>query len=129
MSLSDLNLDERIRWIEYKGKKILYVDYSNLNALEEILQVFERDTEIEKCSSSKLLTLVNYKNISIYNEYMNKVKKFGKEFKAVRENKSALLGIDGAKSIFVKGYLLFTNDKNVQVFDNEISAKEWLISF
>lgn len=116
-----------VSWIEYKTKKILYIDYSKAKTVEDTLKILEEDMQIERESPPKLPTLVNYLNAPVSNEYMKKVKIFGKEFKAPRENKSAIIGVDGVKALLVKGYLLTTLDRNVKVFVNEYDAKEWLI--
>ncbi|MBF0362201.1 MAG: hypothetical protein HQK49_14390 [Oligoflexia bacterium] len=116
-----------IRWIEYKGSKILFTDYSGSNSVEDSLKILDEDIATVKASLGNILSLVNYDNMTPSLPYVTKVKEYGKEIRAYKVKKTALYGITSAKAVFVKGYLLFTGEKNLEVFETELEAKEWLI--
>ncbi len=40
---------DRVKWIEAKGKKILYTDFSGLNTIEEQISVLNEQKELSTC--------------------------------------------------------------------------------
>ncbi|MBF0361770.1 MAG: hypothetical protein HQK49_12205 [Oligoflexia bacterium] len=114
-------------WIEYKGKKIWYIDFSNTKNIQETIDVIEVCENMHKTISEEIYILSNYRNAYISNEGLQRLKKVAKKYSS-HTKKTATIGIDSnVKKLLFKGYLLFTGDKSVRIFDNEIDAKEWLI--
>ena len=70
----------RVKQIEAKGKKILFTDYSGLKTTEELLVVLGETVKRAQTSTAKCLSLCNFKDASISNEFMNEV-----EFHRARE--------------------------------------------
>lgn len=116
-----------IKQVEYKGKTILYLDYRGLNTFEEQVKIIEDVSKIVEKSPTPILSLANFEGISVGNEFMTRIKDWGKEYQP-KIGRQAVLGISGLKNILFQGYLKFTGDKNTRAFDNETEAMDWLVS-
>lgn len=116
-----------IRWIEYKSKKILHLDYRGAKNEHEMIELLEKGNEYIKNSGRKILVLVDYAHTYATQTYMDKLKENGKQNAPFIE-KTAVLGVEGIKKILMNTYVLFTGEKNIKLFENEDKAKEWLVS-
>ena len=116
-----------VSYITYKGKQILYVDYRNMVKQDELMQNLELQVKIFKESPGKILSLADMRGAIVNNEFMNKIKKYGKEVFSKKTEKAAILGITGVKKVLLTAYNKFSGDSLV-VFDSEEEAKEFLIS-
>ncbi|NJO88512.1 MAG: STAS/SEC14 domain-containing protein [Chloroflexia bacterium] len=114
--------------INYKGKEIAYIDYRGLK-LEQMLQTLNNavETAIKRSQEGHppRPLLINISDAYAVPEFMEKSKEAGKKTRHLT-SKSAIVGITGAKKILLQAYNLFTRI-NTKVFDDEESAKEWLI--
>ena len=115
-----------VKQIEHKGKTIVYIDYRGMTKLEEQLQNLDEMTEIVKTVKPPILTIANFEGVSGGNEFMDRVKDWGKEHQSLM-GRQAVLGITGLKNILFQGYLRFTGDKNMKAFDSEVEALDWLV--
>ena len=115
-----------ISWIDYKGKKILFIDMKGAKS-EEMLTIIEEQKKIIDESSEPVLLLNDFRDTFASSEYMDRAKKYGKEQKD-KIKKTALLGIQGIKKILVRTYIMFSNNENTKIFDNIEEAKEYLIN-
>ena len=114
-----------ISWIEYKGKKILYEDYSNLKGDKMLDVLFESEEEFKKLTSPTLV-LMNYTNCKTNKKYMDELKRLGKKYDSLFK-KSANVGIVGIQKILSKGYLRFTGQAyKIGYFDTIEEAKNYL---
>ncbi|MDD5311999.1 MAG: hypothetical protein PHO26_03050 [Dehalococcoidia bacterium] len=121
---------ERVKWMETRGKKVLYIDYRGLVGLKgeaEANAVWEESQRILKMSPTKVLMMTNFNEAHGSKEFMDRINKEGKETKDKVE-KSALLGITGVKSILFSAYVRFTGQNNLKSFDTEEAAIEYLVS-
>jgi hypothetical protein len=116
----------KVEWIEYKGKKILYVEYSGAKDDDELIGVLHREVEIEKTLTEKTLCLVTVANAHAGTRYMDELKKLGKEVRNEKVAKTATLGVEGIQRVLFNAYILFTGEVN-KTFSSEEEAKEWLI--
>lgn len=115
-----------ISWIEYKGRKILKTVYTG-HTHQENVKLLEEQGEFER-RDPNLLILSDYRGTHASQEYMEKVKAYGKEFRGgPTQVKNAVIGIDGLKRVLLDGYLRFTGDKNTKSFNSEEEALEWLV--
>ena len=116
-----------ISWIEYKGFRILYTDYGSSH--EENVRLLEEQGTYEE-NDPDILIISDYNGTSASQEYMQKVKEYGKKFRRNKDTnvKNAVLGISGVKKTLFESYLFFTYDGHTRLFNNETEAKEWLIS-
>jgi len=123
-----LGVSMEVRMIEFKGKKILYVDYRGAVNEDDMLANLKKEIEIERTLKEKTLLLSNFQDTYVSPNYMNEVNKTGKEIRTKIISKTALVGIQGVKSILLRSYITFTGQKDMKTFDTEELAKEWLIS-
>lgn len=119
-------MSSRVKWVEHKDKKILYVDYRGQKTTEEMIGTVEESTRIEAESPTKVLVLVNYENSAASIEYMARVKELGKEIRTQKVLKTALLGITGLKMVLYQGYIRFTGETTLKIFTDETAALDWL---
>jgi hypothetical protein len=110
--------------ITYKGKEISYLDYRGMK-LEDILKTIEETTKISLQENKRRLQLSNLTGVYAVPEFMDKVKEAGKKTKHLTI-KSAVVGVTGAKKLLLGAYNAFTG-ANLKTFDDEESAKEWLV--
>lgn len=116
-----------VKWITYKGKKILYSDYRGLKETE-LLENVETVAKILAASPSKALLLLNFENTYLTAEYFARAKELGGVIEPKKE-KWAVVGVVGAKNILLERYKLSTGSSgNNRIFKTEAEALEWLIS-
>ena len=116
----------KVEWIEYKGKKILHTEYSWAKNDKEIIATLHQQVDALKKVSGKTLLLVNINDVHAGAESLSELKKYGKDIKREKVEKTATLGVSGIKKVLFTAYIAFTGEIN-KAFDNETDAKEWLI--
>lgn len=117
----------RSKWIEHKGQKIFYQDFSelfyNYDAVkEELVEVQKIVLEQPKGS---LLVLSNFTDTTIAGDLMSTLN----ESSAVTKDhvkKTAVLGVTGIKRRLADMLTKLTGQP-LKYFDDEYAAKEWLI--
>jgi hypothetical protein len=114
------------KWIEYKGKKIFYQDFSNFffntNAVKEELEQVEAIVLGEPENS--VLVISNFTNTEITNQLMPILNDASKITKS-HVRKTAAIGVTGFKRTL--GDLLSRiTGQPLMYFTNEMEAKEWL---
>lgn len=118
------------KWKEYKGKRIIYADYTGCKKSDDLIKVLHEVVKLESSVEGKsALTLADFRNsCAISTEYMNEAKKLGVEIRNHKVAKTALMGITGIRKVLLSGYQMFTGDKSMKVIEDESMAKEWLIA-
>ena len=116
---------ERVSFIQHKGKKILYIDASNVN-IEEALAVIAKARETIRSQPEKsVFILTNLTNA----RFDDKVTAAMKEYVAGNKPyvaKSAVVGVTGLKQILYNAIMKFSGRK-VVMFNTQDQAKEWLV--
>jgi hypothetical protein len=116
--------------INYKGKEIYYVDYSDIKTNGEFLAIIKQTNAFrEKLKAEgrrNMLMLVNITGSYVYGDVLEEIKKAGRETKHMIR-KQAVVGITGGKKILLNIVQSFTG-MNLKVFDTIEGAKEWLIA-
>jgi len=117
---------ERIKFIEYKGKKILYTDVSNANIEEAYKIIKEQQKIIFTFPENSLLTVANFKNCEVTPKATHDLKEI------VLQNKpyvkaTAVIGIGGIKRIMLNAVSKFSGRK-FYVCDKLEDALEWLVN-
>lgn len=112
-------------WIEYKGKKILYVDYSICKTKEEMLALLEEMAVVFDQSGGNVLSMTNFEGNYGSKEFMDRARELSGIFRRNRK-KSAVLGVHGAKKVLLQAYTLLTRD-NMVAFESREQALEYLI--
>ncbi len=116
-----------VSWIEHKGKKILHIDYRGAKGADDSLPILRQAIEIERGSEGNMLLLQNYTGTYANEKFYEEIKVLGKEVQD-KVFRNAVVGFDSIKRILLAGYRFFTGDKTIRTFDDEESAKEWLVS-
>ena len=80
-------MTDRVSWIEHKGKKILYVDYSNATAEETLPAIESQKSLIMTQDKHSVLNLINVTNTGYnkqsWSEMRQAAKDTGRNTKAV----------------------------------------------
>lgn len=121
---------EGVSTISYKGKTILFFDFSNLGkSKEKTIQLINAvGGEYMKNPLNSVLALFNTTNIYFDMDMLNAFKETRNKFNQY-EKKVAGIGITGLLKTgfnFVVG--LNKDTSSVKIFDSELEAKEWLVS-
>ncbi|MBN2525634.1 MAG: hypothetical protein JXR76_04510 [Deltaproteobacteria bacterium] len=120
--------EDRVRWIEYKGQRILKVDFSGLSK-DEGIPLLYREAEMMQHVSGKVKTLVDVRNGKAGSEYMKHARKLGKEVFFAKTEKQAMIGVGPAQMVLLRAYNFFTGAGRYQeIFNTEAEALEWLVS-
>ena len=85
-------------FINYQGRKILFIDYRGLKKKEEMLSTLQEAVVLANDTPDKLRTLIDITDSSGSPEWMEESKRQGK---AIREKaeKTAIVGVKGVKKV------------------------------
>jgi len=123
-------MEKGARIIDFKGKEIYYVDYSNIKTNEEFLTIIKQTNAFREKSKaegrSNMLMLVDITGSYVYGDVLEEIKKAGKETRQIIK-KQAVVGITGGKKILLN-IVQSVIGMNLKVFDTVDAAKEWLIA-
>lgn len=114
-----------ISYIQHKGKKIMFIDYSQCKTIEQTLDVLEQVRKEYEKTDGQLLTLNNFEGAFGSSEYMKKASQYGKEIFNKKTAKNAALGVTGIKKILLQGYNTIVKDK-IKPFDSKEEALDYL---
>jgi hypothetical protein len=115
-------------WIDYKGKRIFFADYSGFGNDSEALQkeVEQAIDTIAKESTKSVLVLSSFEetvsSVSNLNVIRHSIHR--SNFAVI---KRALIGVGGVRRIFLTTFNNVIGDTSVAAFDTKEQALEWLI--
>ena len=117
----------RSKWIDYKGKKIFFQDFSNLSYDTEAVKQELTLVQVEVVSYPKnsLLILSDFRDTNLTTDLMpilNASSALTKEHVA----KTAVLGVSGVKRTLADLLTRLTGQA-LKYFDTEEAAKDWLV--
>lgn len=112
-----------ISWINHKGKRILYSNYSGKKP-EDMLKQISEETKMILDSPGNILYLGNFEGTVFSNDFVNKAQLAGKQTRSL-VNKSAFVGITGLKAMLQNIFSKFTGI-NAKAFKDIEEAKEYL---
>lgn len=116
-----------VKWIEYKGKKIIHGDYRGLRD-KELREALEVEAKLTREAPGRVLILDDFTKSVMDSESMNYLQKIGKEEIEPKTEKCAILGVEGMKKVLLQVYNWFTGaGARQRVFESEQAAKEWLV--
>jgi len=115
-----------VSFIQHKGKKILLVDYTRCNTVQDTINVLEEVRRVYLNSNESYYSLNDFTNAPSNNEYMELAKKYGKELFDARTIKNAAVGINGIKKILLSAYNLTVKNKLIP-FDTREEALEYIV--
>lgn len=110
--------------ITFKGKEISYHDYRG-KTVDQMLQTLNLALERALKDNKKRPRLANFTDAYAVPEFMKAVKEAGLQTRHLTP-KAAIVGVTRAKTIILNAYNLFTKT-NMKAFEDEESAKEWLV--
>ena len=114
-----------VKFIEHKGKKILYEDYSDSKPAD-ILPVLEQAKKlISSQPEGSVLALVNVQNSKFDRALAAAMRDFVKE-NTPYIKVSAVFGMEGLMSAVFSGIVHFTGRKNLKLFESIEDAKDFL---
>jgi len=117
----------RTQVIDFQGKKIFYMDFTNLKSVDEIQDVMnEAKSYIFKQPPSSILALTNIEGMHFNNHIRDVFSEFVKLNKPYIKH-SAVVGVEGLKQILYNGIMKLTG-RDVKAFSTLSIAKSWLIS-
>ncbi len=113
-------------YLDYKGKKVLFVDYSKCKSIDEMLKLLnDVRREYQKSSNEEFLALNDFTGANPSNEFVEHAKKY-KDLFDDKTKKTAVVGITGLKKLLLNGYNVFVKKKQVP-FNTKEEALEYLV--
>jgi hypothetical protein len=115
-------------WIDHKGKRIFYADYSGFGSDHLALhqEVDEAVSEIASEPEKSVLVLVNFENSDASMSNLAVMRKLiPNANRAVI--KRALLGLGGSRSFFITTFSNVTGGTSLKAFDSREKALDWLV--
>ena len=109
-------MSDRIKWIEHKGKQVLFVGYSGLQGEDLVNAIKEFEDFIVKLGQHELLVFVDARNSFVDDVGFMVGKKVAKTVKPYIK-KEAIVGITGAKETLLTVVNMFS-DIGIKPFDN-----------
>ena len=119
------NAPERVKFIPYKNKQILLIDFSDCSPEQALQVISQAKALIGKQPKASLLVLTNVKNGHFNPTVSQAMKGFTLHNKPFVK-KSAVIGLSGIQRIIYAAVVKFSGRK-LPLFEDEIRAKEWLI--
>jgi hypothetical protein len=113
-----------VQWLEHKGNKILYLDCRELGPSEQIA-LLEKAAEVLMASPRKVRVLANVEDVYLTSEFMTTMKRLGKEVFALKVERTAIVGVGGAKSVLLVACNAAAG-RDMVSFKTEAKALEWL---
>ena len=119
-------MDDRVRWLDYKGKRVLLSDLSNLRGQELVDVAEETERVIFEHGKKDILSLVDVTDAHVFGPSLGVLKK-------VRQNlypyalKTAVIGISGAKAVLLQAVDKVTKGRESKVFRTRKEAMEYLV--
>jgi hypothetical protein len=116
------------KWMDHKGKRILYVDFRKLSA-QEILPLMKESDDMVLASPTKVLYLGNIEDAVVSREVMGQLKQYADKSVRKRFEKLAVVGVTGVKKVFFDAFVAMMDKSSVQVksFKTEDDALKWLV--
>lgn len=121
----------RVKWIEHKEKKILFVDYSNVKSKEKMIEILEEFHSIigdRNKPLNRFLILSDVTKAITGSFFFEEAKRLGL-LNESKLDKSAILGASGLKGVMLKYYNMTVKpDNHAAPFDTKEQALDYLVS-
>jgi hypothetical protein len=119
----------RSKWLEYKGTRIFYQDFSgvDIDHSERVLQELQEVQQVvTQASLNSVLVLADFRETSIGRDLFQAMTESSKKTKDY-VRKTAVLGVTGIKRMLANNLMSLTH-QDMKLFEEEDEAKDWLIS-
>jgi len=114
-----------IEWIQHKGKRILYVKYSDLSTDEALAQIRKATQTLVDSHDRNNLTLSDVRDAHIDQDFVDLSKAQGKISKDYTK-KAAIVGVEGVRKILLKAVNMVSGNPR-EPFSTIEEAKDWLV--
>lgn len=117
-----------VKWIEHKGKKILYCDMRNLSP-EGITAIMKETDVLILESPGKILYLGNVEGAAVNREVMQEARRLTSTSRRNKFEKMAAVGVKGVKNVLMTALVTMFDKSGVQIrsFETEEEALKWLV--
>ena len=112
-------------WIEYKGKRILYMDIALKDAEDLKERIAKIEPVVEKEPPKSILCICNLSGGMINPEITQMLTNFMKHNEPYMKM-TALTGIEGPQHVVFKAVTMLTDRKNFVLKDSREEALNWL---
>lgn len=120
---------ERIEILNYQGKEIIYLDFSDLGVqtYDELKATVDSGISTIKARPlDSVLTLVNFTNLRFSSQIVADLKELTSQNKPYVK-KGAVIGVQGIQKVAFDSVMKLTG-RNLPIFDNKEEAMEWLVT-
>ena len=117
--------EARWKWMEQKGKKILYVDYRGMKP-RDILPLMKETNDAVAASRDKVMILGHIKGAVVTREVMDYLKRSASMILRHRAEKIAVVGATGLMAVFFDSFVVALERDSAKKFGTEEDALKWL---
>jgi hypothetical protein len=117
--------DTRWKWMEHRGKSVLYVDYRGMKP-KEILPLMKETNDAVAASRGRVLILGNVEGAYVTGEVMNYLKGSARMVLRQRAEKIAVVGATGLLAVFFDSFVAALGKDTARKFETEETALKWL---
>jgi hypothetical protein len=117
--------EARWKWMDYQGKRILYVDYREMKP-KDIMPLMKETNDAVAASRGKVLILGHVKGAVVTREVMEYLKRSASMVLRHRAEKMAVVGATGLMAVFFDSFLVALERNNARKFGTEEEALKWL---
>jgi hypothetical protein len=118
-------MDDRIRFIEHKGKQILLLDYSHASAHEMQLMLAHVRITVAQHARESLVTLADFTSAAVDHAVATKIKEvltLDRPF----VKKTAWVGTESIPHAFMENFHTFSQ-REIVTFKTREEAMDWLV--
>ncbi len=123
---------DRIQWIEHKGKKILYIDYSNLHCSVpeqkvEVLEVMRQVRKVFEAITEKTLFISDVTDAVPDKDALDGLKDLA-SFANTKQivARECVVGMSSMQKVLMN-VINFVSKAKLTMFDSVEEAKDWLV--
>ena len=118
--------EERIRFIDHKGKKILLQDFSDMKDQDELISLIRKGAQLTRQQPPKSVLVLTDMTRTRYDSQSSQEAKETVKGNTPFIKASALAGITGIMEIIVRAINAFAG-REVKTFHTRDEALEWLV--
>jgi hypothetical protein len=120
------SIDDRLKFVPYKGKKLLSLDFSNFSLVEVNEFIKHARMIIDEQPPNSLLVFCDFTNTPATAKVVLALQDFAHDNKPFVKA-SASVGLSGGRALVLNTINRFTQ-RSVQAFSDPVKAKNWLVS-
>lgn len=117
-------MENRVRFIEHQGKRMLFIDFRSCSAAEISALLPEIQTAVTSEPRGSVLSLSDWSNAQVSRDVAEQIKKT-LVLDRPHIKRTAFVCVDKLPKVFLDGFKHFAQ-RNFTVFQNVEDAKNWL---